>query len=84
MPLADPSVERVSACPVHFLWDGRGVGRFYVRAGFLGFLAAGFFACLARMPHAAVPMSVALGLCAVSATAYVVGQALTIAVVLRS
>jgi hypothetical protein len=37
----DPSPQRVSTCPVHFIWDGRGVGRIFVRVGFLGFLVAG-------------------------------------------
>jgi hypothetical protein len=33
-------MERESACPVHFLWDGRGKGRWFVRMGFLGLLGA--------------------------------------------
>lgn len=37
----DPSPHRVSACPVHFIWDGRGVGRVFVRSGFLGLLLVG-------------------------------------------
>ena len=37
----DPSLERVSACPVHFLWDGRGAGRVWVRLGGMGLVAAG-------------------------------------------
>ena len=39
--LNDPSPHRVSACPVHFLWDGRGFGRRYVRGGFFGLVLAG-------------------------------------------
>ncbi len=39
--LNDKNPARVSACPVHFIWDGRGRGRSLVRAGFLGFLATG-------------------------------------------
>lgn len=38
--LQDHNPARVSACPVHFIWDGRGRGRTLVRAGFLGVLAA--------------------------------------------
>jgi hypothetical protein len=33
--LNDPTPHRVSSCPVHFIWDGRGFGRVFVRAGFL-------------------------------------------------
>jgi hypothetical protein len=40
----DPSPQRVSACPVHFIWDGRGQGRVWVRVGFLGFMGAGLLA----------------------------------------
>lgn len=32
---------RESACPVHFVWEGRGAGRTLVRLGFLGFTAWG-------------------------------------------
>ena len=31
----DTSVRRESNCPVHFVWDGNGVGRPFVRVGFL-------------------------------------------------
>jgi len=37
----DTRPQQVSACPVHFIWDGRGKGRPFVRAGFMGFLATG-------------------------------------------
>ena len=30
------SLSRITACPVHFLWDGRGQARKMVRLGFLG------------------------------------------------
>ena len=39
--LNDPTPHRVSSCPVHFIWDGRGTGRVFVRAGFL-MLIVGF------------------------------------------
>jgi hypothetical protein len=45
------SGARESACPVHFVWDGRGVGRPLVRAGFVGFLATGALATAAVMLH---------------------------------
>lgn len=47
--IADPTPHRVSACPVHFLWDGRGGGRTLVRLGFLGLVVAGALAALAVM-----------------------------------
>ena len=31
----DTSVRRESTCPVHFIWDGNGLGRPFVRVGFL-------------------------------------------------
>ncbi len=37
----DTTARRESACPVHFIWDGHGLGRPFVRAGFFGFVAAG-------------------------------------------
>jgi hypothetical protein len=63
--LHDPTPHRVSACPVHFLWDGRGHGRVLVRAGFLGFLLAGMALSLSRWLFApqvkTVGLVVALG-----------------------
>lgn len=49
----DPSPHRVSACPVHFIWDGRGRGRTFVRLGFLGVLAAGAVGSGAKLLRAA-------------------------------
>jgi hypothetical protein len=46
--------RRESACPVHFVWDGRGVGRPLVRAGFLLFLLAGTLVTAATMLHSAM------------------------------
>lgn len=40
----DPTAQRVSSCPVHFIWDGRGIGRPLVRYGFLGLVAAAILA----------------------------------------
>lgn len=47
--LHDPSPHPTSACPVHFLWDGRGKGRALVRLGFLGFLLAAMLMTLGTM-----------------------------------
>jgi len=75
--LNDPSPQRVSACPVHFIWDGRGTGRAFVRAGFLGFLVVG--ALLTGAVALRVPALKAAGLYALlaSGAAWLLGQALT-------
>lgn len=52
MSFIDPTPHRVSACPVHFIWDGKGRGRSLVRAGFLGFLVASALALAAAAMHA--------------------------------
>lgn len=77
MPLADPSLERVSACPVHFIWDGRGNGRVLVRSGFLGFLAAGMLATAGRLAHVEPALTSAVGVAAVAAGAWLVGQGIS-------
>lgn len=70
-------MQRESACPVHFLWDGRGAGRWAVRLGFLGFLVAGSFVTGALMFHLE-PLRTAGGFVgAASAAAWLLGQALT-------
>lgn len=72
----DPSEERVSACPVHFLWDGRGRGRSLVRFGFLGLAAAAACALLRFVDVAAV-----IGM--ISAAVYGLGQVLSFTVAAR-
>ena len=77
MPLVDPTPRRVSACPVHFLWDGKGRGRTFVRSGFLGLLAAGaigYGGAWAHVPALVVVGQVVAG-CAIAA--WLVGQAMT-------
>ncbi len=74
MPLSDPTPERVSACPVHFLWDGRGRGRALVRSGFLGFLAAILLGLAARTVHVELLMSAAAVVAACAAAVYFAGQ----------
>ena len=32
------TLSRISACPVHFLWDGRGSARMLVRIGFMAII----------------------------------------------
>jgi hypothetical protein len=75
----DPSRERVSACPVHFLWDGRGKARILVRAGFLGLLAAGMLFTAASLVRLEALAPIALGLALASATSWVLGQLGTLA-----
>ena len=72
----DPSEERVSACPVHFLWDGRGKGRVLVRFGFLGLAAAAACAVLRFVDVAAV-------VAGISALGYGAGQLLSFRVAAR-
>ena len=68
--VVDPTPERVSACPVHFLWDGLGHGRALVRLGFLGLLVA---AALGLLHLTTASFAVV----AVSGAVYAVGQAIT-------
>ena len=84
MPLSDPSLERVSACPVHFLWDGRGNGRALVRAGFLGFLVAAILAFVANIAHVDLVHSAALYVTSGAAIIYFAGQALTLLALRRA
>ncbi len=50
--LKDISWRRISACPVHFLWDGRGVARRLVRFGFAAIILAMSFKTADRLwPH---------------------------------
>ena len=48
--LAQHGPLRESGCPVHFIWDGHGVGRPLVRSGFLGILLAGALMSGSSMP----------------------------------
>ena len=74
IPLADPTPERVSACPVHFLWDGRGKGRALVRAGFLGFLLAAMLAFAGKLMRMDVATTAALVVVSGAGLVYLAGQ----------
>jgi hypothetical protein len=76
MSFVDPTPHRVSACPVHFIWDGRGRGRTLVRAGFLGALLAFGLAMLSQIVHVDVVRTVALAVGALGVTAWCVGHVL--------
>lgn len=73
----DPSVQRVSACPVHFLWDGRGRGRTLVRAGFLGFLVAGMLLTMGSMLRLDGLTTAALVVVATAGASWLAGQVVT-------
>jgi hypothetical protein len=81
-PFADTTVHRVSACPVCFVWDGRGWGRPLVRLAFLGVVLAGVLhsgvRALSLSPSAvATVQEVAMGVFAISCVGWVVGQAMS-------
>ena len=75
--LHDPTPHRVSACPVHFIWDGQGRGRALVRLGFLGGITTGMVAAAGGLLHASwtQPATVTLG--GVAAVVYLTGQVLS-------
>ena len=73
----DHNPARISACPVHFIWDGRGKGRTLVRAGFLGFLATGVALTGALALKVEVMNTVGLGLLALSFASYGIGQVMS-------
>lgn len=75
MPLIDPTPHRVSACPVHFLWDGRGRGRAFVRGGFLGLLAAGTIATGGLLLRVDAVVTAGQLVAGVALAAWLVGQA---------
>jgi hypothetical protein len=52
------TAPRESGCPVHFVWDGAGMGRPIVRFGFMLLLAAGLWITAAALwPQAALRVS---------------------------
>ena len=75
--LHDPTLQRTSGCPVHFLWDGRGLGRFWVRAGFLGFVVAGVLGTGGAVLRNEGLRSSGLSLLGLSLLVWTVGQAIT-------
>jgi hypothetical protein len=75
--LTDTSLRRESNCPVHFVWDGNGIGRPFVRLGFLLALVAGGALSLALMAPLPTARSVAVVVAAVAAACWCLGQVLT-------
>ncbi|MBM4280198.1 MAG: hypothetical protein FJ137_05385 [Deltaproteobacteria bacterium] len=68
-------LRRESGCPVHFVWDGNGRGRPFVRVGFLLALVAGAASSWAAMTHGSTTVAGALG--AAAAASWALGQVLT-------
>lgn len=71
------NLQRESACPVHFIWDGAGRGRWWVRMGFLGATAWGtlFFGAHVFRVTSVLPYVGWLGVPV--AASWLLGQALT-------
>jgi hypothetical protein len=81
--LNDPTPQRVSACPVHFIWDGRGRGRGLVRGGFLGLIVAGMVGTLSAMSHSELMRTGAMVVLGASLLSYSLGQAISFVVARR-
>lgn len=77
MSLLDTSLRRESNCPVHFVWDGNGLGRPVVRVGFLLLVVTGLLMMAAIMSHSAVVKEAGFATAVVAAVVWGAGQALT-------
>lgn len=75
--LHDPSPHRTSACPVHFLWDGRGRGRALIRGAFLGFLVAGMCFTAGTWLRTEALETAGVVVASLSLLSWVVGQGFT-------
>lgn len=88
MAIIDTSLRRESGCPVHFIWDGNGLGRPFVRLGFLLAVITGCLLTASVMIHAAgwnAGLKSVAGVFAVAAASvWLLGQALTRFSVLRA
>jgi hypothetical protein len=69
---------RESACPVHFVWEGRGAGRPLVRLGFLGLTAWGAAFSLVEILHLGAAFSPLLAGLVPVAVVYLGGQLLSL------
>jgi hypothetical protein len=77
MSLIDTSLQRESACPVHFVWDGNGLGRPFVRVGFLLIVITALLATGAIMIHDNDVKAASLVVGGVAAGVWLLGQVLT-------
>lgn len=73
----DTSIRRESTCPVHFVWDGNGLGRPFVRVGFMLALAAGLALSSGVMLHATAVGDAGRWLGVAALGTWLTGQALT-------
>ena len=84
MTLIDTSLRRESGCPVHFVWDGNGLGRPFVRLGFLLAVMAALLATGALMVHIESVKSASVVVGAVAGATWLLGQLLTRLSLLRA
>lgn len=77
MAIIDTSLRRESGCPVHFIWDGNGLGRPFVRLGFLLAVLTGILLTMSVMVSAPPIKGAALGVAVGAAAIWLLGQALT-------
>ncbi len=77
MPLVDPTPRRIMGCPVHFLWDGKGHGRTFVRSGFLGLMAGGMIATGGQMVHMPAVTTAGQVVLYASVAVWLIGQAVS-------
>lgn len=73
----DISLRRESTCPVHFVWDGNGVGRPVVRLGFLLILITGTLMSAGLMFASKPTTALGLQVGIAAAVIWGVGQVLT-------
>ena len=76
MSILDAGLERESACPVHFIWDGRGAGRPFVRVGFLVLVVAAVLASGATVLHVGALKDAAALTAAAGAASWLLGHGL--------
>jgi hypothetical protein len=75
--IEDQAEHRVSSCPVHFIWDGLGRGRMWVRWGFFGLIFALATLVLGRWIHVATLEQAGSVFAGVACGIYLIGQALS-------
>lgn len=84
MTLIDTSLRRESGCPVHFIWDGNGLGRPFVRLGFLLAVMAALLATGGLMSHVSGVKAASVVVAGLAAGTWLLGQLLTRFSVLRA
>ncbi len=77
MAIIDTSLRRESGCPVHFIWDGNGLGRPFVRLGFMLAVLTALLMTASIMIHASSLKSAGAVVAVAAAATWLLGQALT-------